>query len=95
MFLPGQADARLKTVTAVINNGEFAVEPSKGLWPGKYRVAVTSEQPSGKKVEADPGSGVMIDEFVQIIPAKYNSESKLGVEITDDRDDLLFSLTRK
>jgi hypothetical protein len=95
MYLPEKSDPSLRTVTAVIENGGFTVEPSGKLLIGKYRVAFTSEQPTGKKIEADLGTGVMTDEYVQIIPRKYNAETTLEVEITGDRDDLEFHLTRK
>jgi hypothetical protein len=95
MFRPFGDDPSLKTVSTVINNGQFTFEPAKKLMPGKYRVAITSEQTSGKKIEADLGTGVMIEEFVQVIPPKYNAESKLEVDIAGDRDDLVFELTRK
>lgn len=95
MFIPAGQAPELKTVSALIENGQYVVERPKGLLPGTYKVAVTSEQPSGKKIEADPGSGVMIDEFVQVIPEKYNAQSTLTAEIAGDRDDLNFELTRR
>ena len=91
MFLPDKSDPRLRTVSAVVTNGEFTAH----LLPGKYRVAFTSDQPSGRKIEADLGTGVMIDEYVQVIPRKFNADTQLEVEIAGDRDDLEFTLTRK
>ncbi len=95
MFVPAERAGNLKTVSALIETGSFSLDRSKGLLPGSYRVAITAERPSGKKIEADPGTGVMIDQYVQVIPEKYNAQSKLMVDIEGDRDDLSFDLKSK
>lgn len=65
-----------------IANGAFALPKEKGLAAGKYKVSIDS--PDGKTPEADPDappgpSGNFTSK--NRIPAKYNVESTLQVEV--------------
>jgi hypothetical protein len=78
-FLPAAGDGPASA--AAIENGEYALPPERPLRSGTYRVEVNWLKPTGKKIpSADPG--IMTDERQEVIPTKYNTQSKLTVEIT-------------
>ena len=64
-----------------------------GLPAGNYTVWIEAQRPSGKKFPSEDG-GAPVDQLVQYIPAAYNTDSTLQVEITTDRDDLDFLLEK-
>ena len=68
---------------AEIVDGRFAIPYAQGPFVGKFRVEITASRPSGRKV-ADRFSGQPIDEYVQYLPTKYNTQSKLTVEVKTD-----------
>lgn len=81
---PGTPELPATMEGAVITAGEYRIEAEQGLVPGKYRVLITSgdginpnnpdglPEPSGNFVSKDR------------IPAAYNSESKVEVEVKAD-----------
>lgn len=69
------------TAGAEIVDGKYAIPPSGGPFVGKYRVEITAAGLTGRKVP-DLRSNGMIDEYAQILPARYNSESQLESEVT-------------
>ena len=70
------------TASAAIVNGAYKIDQAQGLVPGKYRVSIDS--PDGKtpdpSSDAPPGpSGNFAS--VNRVPAKFNRESKVEVEV--------------
>ena len=61
--------------------GRFVVPVSNGMLPGTYRVEITKLGKSGEKMPDPLGSGKTFDVHANIIPARYNSESELTVEV--------------
>ena len=79
---------------AAIENGSYAISAADKLRPGSYRVEISWHKPTGRKVaSADPG--MTIDETREAIPAKYNSDSTLVVEIGGGEVEKDFALTSK
>lgn len=95
MLLPPENSTDLTTVSTQVVDGHFEIARSKKLKAGSYKVAITSEQKSGRQVQAEPGSSEKVEQYVQVIPPKYNSATVLSVDIAGDRDDLLFEVSRK
>ncbi len=93
MFMPKQQSARHHTVQAEITEGVFSVPASSRLLVGSYRVAITGEKKTGRKITADEGSTELEDERRQYIPPIYNAQTTLSAEITEDTNDLEFELT--
>lgn len=91
-FMPQTPAPGLRTVSAMIANGEFAVPAANSLMPGSYRVAVTAQKSTGRKIPAGEGSSEMVDDVEDYIPPKYNAATTLSVEITGDTSDLEFPL---
>jgi len=63
---------------AVIHNGSYSIEAEKGLPPGKYRVRVFSGEGAGP--EEMPGESTEAPK--ERIPAQYNTESTLEIEVS-------------
>jgi hypothetical protein len=76
--LPGSTGP---TAGADVVNGKFAIPPSDGPFAGKFRVQISQVGLTGRKIPNPRGSG-MIDEYAQILPARYNTDSRLEAEVT-------------
>ena len=70
-----------------VAGGKYDLPPDRGLSAGKYRVEVSYEKPTGKKVpDRDAGPGAMKDETVETIPPKYNRDSTLMIDFDPAAD---------
>jgi len=71
------------TTGAIIENGAYVVPADKGAVLGSHLVQITSVQPTGRKIEAGPPepTGTMVDEVKQVVPAQYNTNSTLTIDI--------------
>lgn len=79
-FFPANAGGSGPTSGAEIKDGKYAVPADKGLQPGSVRVQITSVQKTGKKKMVHGTEEV--DEFIDIVPPRYNSASVLTVDVT-------------
>ena len=94
---------------AMVLNGQYQIPTLKGLPPGKYVVRISSAEPreesSSKRPTGPPGSGTpgpaapagfdMTEIKRDRIPARYNAESQLVVEVTEEGENKFdFKLTR-
>jgi hypothetical protein len=61
--------------------GKFAIPPAEGPFAGRFRVQISQVGLTGRKIPNPRGSG-MIEEYAQILPARYNTESRLDAEVT-------------
>jgi hypothetical protein len=83
VFYPFAERKSLTTISAsdLIKNGRFSIPRSKGLVPAKYWIAIFS----GKRVAARPNPESSTEEpeaqAEDTIPARYNTETELEVEI--------------
>lgn len=82
---------------AEIVNGAYKIPPEKGLAAGKYKVEVRSQKKTGKKIEVGSPTppGTMMDETVEAVAPKFNTESKLETEITGNQESLDFDVSSK
>ena len=71
-------------VGGTIEGGTFALGRSDGPGPGTYKVEIMSVQPTGKKVVSPDDPTVKIDEVRNVIPARYNLETRLEAEVKPD-----------
>jgi len=80
---------------AAILNGQYELPPDKGAAPGSYRVEIRAEKKTGKKLPAIPPAppGTMYEETVSFIPAKYNDQSNLTLDLKAGRNTKDFELT--
>ena len=68
---------------STIRDGQFSVEPDKGVFPGTFRVEITASRKTGRKL-IDRQSGQVTDELGNVLPARYNQNSELTKEVTAD-----------
>ena len=68
---------------AEIIDGRFSIGNAQGPCVGKFRVEITASHASGRRV-ADRLGGKPIDEYVQYLPSKYNTDSALTIEVKND-----------
>jgi hypothetical protein len=84
-FFPSEhTDPRVATMAvSMIRNGRFAIERSRGLFYGRYTVAVYSGKmlEERRKAARGPGDGEAVAR--ELLPPRYNTETKLAVEIKD------------
>jgi hypothetical protein len=69
---------------ALIAQGNYKLDTPRGLPPGKYYVQVFSPQNTPKVTEAAPQTGGpqgAIRLGIETIPAKYNTETTLSIEV--------------
>ncbi|WP_339733882.1 hypothetical protein [uncultured Gimesia sp.] len=72
-----------KAIFADIQDGKYSVSSEDGATVGKNRIEIKSYRGSGKKVVSSGGESQKIEEVVQFLPSKYNTESTLSIEIKE------------
>jgi hypothetical protein len=82
---------------AMIEDGAYSIPREKGPVAGPHSVSITASRKTGQKkkapVPAPPGE--MIELREEYIPAKYNRQTTLSVEIeVGDNPDVDFELTK-
>ena len=78
-FVPVQPGSPSGVGVPVIQ-GAYDLTKDRGLPPGTYRVEIRWPKPTGK-TWVDPATNEPQQETVEAIPAKYNTQSELTVEI--------------
>lgn len=81
-------------VGSPIKDGNYEVPAEKGPQRGEHRVEITWERPTGKIL---PSKDIEIQrqEIVQMVPAKYNKDSTLKVNIEGSTNSFDFDLESK
>ncbi len=93
LFLP-QGNTKSPSSGAAIVDGKYAVAANKGLLAGSFRVEITSIRKTGKQIVVHGTEKV--DEFENIIPARYNTKSELSANIAADKPAIYdFALSSK
>lgn len=92
-FLP-QAGTAGPTAGSRITQGAYHIDRAKGLLPGSYRVEISGWRKTGAK-KTDM-FGREVDETEQIVPSRYNKESKLTADVAKGQSTPLdFELSSK
>ena len=78
--LPG---TRGPTAGGKITNGTFAILPEQGTLAGTFRVEITASRKTGKQTK-DEMLGILVDDYERTIPDRYNRQSELTAEVTED-----------
>lgn len=66
----------------MIADGKYEISEQKGLPPGTYTVRIYSTDEKATKVEGPPGESEV--SAIERIPANYNVNSEITVEVTTD-----------
>jgi hypothetical protein len=74
------ADGKGQPADGFVDKGAYSVR----VPPGAYKVAVTWNRPTGKKVARAgmKGPGSEVDEVVAEIPARYNTSTELKADVS-------------
>lgn len=89
-FIPSSGEGT--KVAAAIENGKYEIAADRAPAPGSYKVEITWDKPTGRKIpSADPG--MQTDERREAIPAKYNTQTTLVEELTAGENVKNFTLT--
>jgi len=83
------------TTGAKITNGSYTISASQGATVGPNRVEIVAAKKTGRKVPDANQPGKERDETVQMIPAKYNTNSELKKTVTTGTNTIDFDLTSK
>jgi hypothetical protein len=85
LFIPegdSGSQTRPKFGTQIVN-GKYAFEPNFGPVPGKYKVTITWDKKTGRKIST--GDLIDTEETAQVLPPKYNSEEETVLQVTVSR----------
>jgi hypothetical protein len=82
---------------AAITRGAYDIPRTKGPTAGVFRVEIRAKRKTGKQIPAGSPAppGTMVDEVVEVVPARYNKESTLRAEVKPGTNPLTFELTSK
>lgn len=79
-----------------IEAGRYSVARKQGLVPGDYKVLILSHIPQGGANDEPPGPRPRTGKPPELIPAEYNTKTKLTAKITADGDNTFnFELEKK
>ena len=80
-FYPTSPESQVPAGGALIQDGKFAIAADQGLEPGKYKVTISAME--GASISpADYAAGKSpVAAPKEKVPAKYNSQSQLTVEL--------------
>ena len=71
---------------AIIRDGQYEIEKLKGLPPGEYLVRIHSAVDAGPPDEPPPPGPTQDRPGEDIIPARYNIDSELTIEVKPDEE---------
>jgi hypothetical protein len=74
-------DLKLPPAGTVITDGSYSMGRSEGPCTGPNKVTISCRKPTGKKLKSVDFPGTFVDEMREVIPAQYNVDSRLGVEV--------------
>ena len=86
---PTEDDAAGKP-SARIEGGKYKFDKDTGPAPGKYKVQITWLKKSGQKVST--GDGEVRDDKVNVLPAKFNTQTTLKAEVKSGSPKMDFPL---
>ncbi|MDX2039104.1 MAG: hypothetical protein SFX72_20835 [Isosphaeraceae bacterium] len=88
LLLEPGVDGPGTAVGAAVESGSFAIPRAQGPVPGRYRVRIYAS--SGEMQAGPPGSSSRKPRpMIERIPARYNADTTLEVEIASDRENRL------
>jgi hypothetical protein len=97
-FLPDGEPAGRPTVHATIEGGKYSLPVPKGpkLSSGKHRVEIVWHKPPPAKEHLKQGDpGFTTDDWVQTLPAVYNSKTTLFVDVQSGDNTFDFALKKR
>jgi hypothetical protein len=94
-FLPVEGTIGPET-GAVISKGQYDIPRERGPIVGKSRIELRASQKTGRKMQDPTGRpGTMTDEYKEMFPPNFNTNSSLVREIKDEPNPLDFDIQSK
>ncbi len=94
-FLPVEGTIGPET-GGVITKGHYDIPRLRGPVVGKNRVELRASKKTGRKIQDPTGrTGVLTDEYKEMFPPGYNTNSSLVREIKDEPNTLNFDVRTK
>ena len=90
LFMP--KDESRPQAIAQIADGEYVTASPGGVFVGEYKVQVLGYRGTGKIQDLGPLYGGKQEQQVQYIPAKFNRETELTVDISSEESEYDFEL---
>lgn len=78
-----------------IADGSFELPGKKGVPQGHYKVKITANRPSGKKIPDSDFPDKMVDDIEQYIPKRYNAKTNLTLDVDGPIEPLVYELKTK
>jgi hypothetical protein len=79
---------------AAVADGRYRLSAADGPVVGRNRVEIRAPRRTGRKTPVwDTQPDNLIDESIEIMPARYNSESTLEAEVKPGKNTVNFELT--
>jgi hypothetical protein len=102
-FVPIEGTQSPSSGASIGNGGRYAIGGEKGPMAGVFRVEIRAQRYTGKRIKLrdlpgqpfGPNAQGDMEETVEAVPAGYNSESKLRVEVHSGDNTLNFDLVSK
>ena len=89
-------DTKGPAAGGTIEDGQYSIAVAKGPVVGRNRVEIHATRKTGRKVQAPMSDrGVLTDEIVEAVPARYNSQSTLEMNVKAGDNALDFTLTTR
>ncbi|MFM7538945.1 MAG: hypothetical protein ACKO9Z_04720 [Planctomycetota bacterium] len=76
---------------AAVTGGRYTLYPESQLPPGDYKIEIRWSKSTGERLK-EPVYGHSPFVFAEAIPARYNSESELKVELLEGANEVNFRL---
>jgi hypothetical protein len=89
-FLPEGDPAGRPTVQTIIKKGRYVLSAAEGPELGRHRVEIVWHRSPSKAAPANPG--LVTDDMKQIIPAVYNAQTTLFVDVQRGANTFDFAL---
>jgi hypothetical protein len=94
-FLPTQGTTGPEA-GGVITDGQYDIPQQRGPVVGKARVELRASKKTGRKIQDPTGRpGTLTDEYKEMLPPDFNTNSSLVREIKDDVNKLDFDIRTK
>ena len=81
-----------KSSGAQIVDGSFDLSGNTGVPHGSYKVKITANRPSGRKIPDSDYPDQMIDDIEQYIPDRYNEKTELTLTVDGPVEALVYEL---
>jgi hypothetical protein len=91
-LVPVEGTAHISAGAAIVN-GQYAVAQDRGPMLGKHKVVIRAMRKTGKMVPVGgPAGDAMVEESEAYIPAKYNTNTELAIDIKSGENQHDFDL---